>query len=237
MSEGVKSICVSAVKTFVNSLLVAAVSVGSIGVVYKSFQPVPLAGRELAIALAKQSMQTGVEDFAGMAKRYLNIAEEDRLDGLAQSRFRETRGGLAVKGWSAKEVEGGLYLVSYEWSNTSGDGDMGIFFEVDTKNRFARPVVPDDELSLKYGILSKEAFEKAEAITRDAIKRKYPDAAMEYANHLLTISGKPSGDYDPNEVAETVHRSLKEAFEHRQDRFLRVKMVKGTTTGEYTAKF
>ncbi|RKH72127.1 hypothetical protein D7X96_05880 [Corallococcus interemptor] len=182
-------------------------------------------------------MQTGVEDFAGMAKRYLNIPEEDRLDGIAQSRFREVRGILAVKGWSAKELGEGLYLVSFEWSNPSGAGDVGIFFEVDTKNRFARPIVPDDELSLKYGILTKEEFEKAEALTRDVIKRKYPEAAMEYANHLLTVSGKSGGDYDPNEVAQSVHRSLKEAFEHRQDQFLRVKMVKGTAVGEYSAKY
>ncbi|RKH94549.1 hypothetical protein D7Y15_42540 [Corallococcus sp. AB030] len=114
---------------------------------------------------------------------------------------------------------------------------MGIFFEVDTENRFARPIVPDDELSLKYGILTKEAFEKAEALTRDVIKRKYPEAAMEYANHLLTVSGKAGGDYDPNEVAQSVHRSLKDAFDHRRDQFLRVKMVKGTTVGEYSAKY
>ncbi|WP_338261709.1 hypothetical protein [Corallococcus caeni] len=232
-----KSIFLSAAKTLINSLLIAAVALGVVGVGYKFFRPVPLTGGELAVSLARQSMQTGVEDFAGMAKHYLNISEEDMLDSLAQSRFRDARGVLVVKGWSAKEVEGGLYLVSFEWSNPANDGQLGIFFEVDTKNRFARPIVPDDELSLKYGVLSKDEFEKAEAVTRDAIKRKYPDAAMEYANHLLTISGKPGGDYDPNEVAQSVHRSLKEAFEHRKDQFLRVKMVKGTSVGEYTAKY
>lgn len=60
---------------------------------------------------------------------------------------------------------------------------------------------------------------------------------MEYANHVLTVRGKAEGDYNPDEVAQSIHRGLKEAFEHRKDKFLRVKMTKGTTVAEYSAGY
>jgi len=237
MSEGLKSVFQSAAKTFINAVLIATVALGALSIGYKSLRPAPATGGDLAIALAKQSMQTGVEDFAGMLKRYMNVAESDRLDSLVQSRLGELRGALTVKGWSAKEVDGGLHLVSFEWSNPSGGGDMGVYFEVDTKNRFARPIVPDDELALKYGILSQEAFDKEEALTRELIKRNFPEGAVEYANHILTVRGKSEGDYNPEEVAKSIHRNVKEAFGHRKDKFLRVKMTKGTTVAEYAAAY
>jgi len=60
---------------------------------------------------------------------------------------------------------------------------------------------------------------------------------VEYANHVLTVRGKSEGDYNPEEVAKSIHRNVKEAFGHRKDKFLRVKMTKGSTVAEYAAAY
>ncbi|MCP3169060.1 hypothetical protein [Myxococcus qinghaiensis] len=236
MSEGIKSIGISATKTLINSILVSLVVLGSLGLGYHAMRPIPPTGEELAIALAKQSVQTGVEDFASMVTRHLGGSDAVRLDSTIQSRLGELRGELVVKGWVAKEVANNLYMVSFTWAHSSG-GERGFFFEVDTKNRFARPIGPDDELALKYGMRSQEDFQKEEVVTRDFIKKKYPEGALQYANHTLTIQGRADGDYNPQDVAQEIHRSLKGAFEHRRDQYLHVKMTKGSLVGEHAARY
>lgn len=75
MSEGLKSVVLSAAKTLINAVLIVGVALGALSIGYKSLRPAPATGSELTIALAKQSMQTGAEDFVGMVKRYMNISE------------------------------------------------------------------------------------------------------------------------------------------------------------------
>ncbi|WP_426745904.1 hypothetical protein VZQ01_35925 [Myxococcus faecalis] len=236
MSEGIKSVGISAAKTSINSIVIAIVALGAISIGYHRVRPMPLTGGELAISLAKQSLQTGVEDFASMLTRYLNGSDADRLDSMIQARLSEQRGEINVKGWTAKEVTSNIFLVSFTWTRPKND-EWGLFFEVDIKNKLARAIVPDDELALKYGIRSQESFQKDEAITRDFIKKKYPEGALQYANHVLTIQGRADGDYNPQDVAQEIHRSLKGAFEHRKDQYLQVKMTKGALVGEHAARY
>jgi|GEM_PF-3961929 len=236
MSEGIKSVGVSAAKTFINSVVVALVALSALAIGYRALRPTQPTGEDLAIALAKQSLQSGVEDFATIVARYMNVSDAARLDSMVQARLGELRGEIMAKGWTAKEVASDLYVVSFTWAHPT-NGERGFFFEVDTKSRFARPIVPDDDLALKYGVRTQDDFQKDEALTRDFIKKKFPEGAVEYANHVLTIKGKPEGDYDPREVAQQVHQGLKGAFEHRKDQYLQVKMTKGSLVVEHAAKY
>jgi hypothetical protein len=233
MRDGIKQVAVSASKTAINSVLIAAITLAVGAIAYRTIKPAPKTGAELAIALAKQQQQSGAEDVASMIKHYLGVSELERTDPLVQQIVKDERGVIKVKGWSAKEVEPGMFLVAFQWERLSRGDSMGMYYEVDVRNRYVRPVVPDDELSLKYGMRTQEEFARDEAQTLAEIREKYPNAMLTYENHRLVVQGKTEGDYDPDVEARQFHHSVGRAFAHRKDRFLRVEFTKGALVGSY----
>ncbi len=221
------------IKTLLVSLIVAGVSVGAIGAAWWEVKPHPPTGTKLAITLAQNYIKTGTDTASEMLLHFLGMSQSERTDELVQGKVEKLRGEVAVKGWTASEVEPDTYLVSFKWSNAGEE--WGMYFEVNTASRYVRAVIPDDALAMKYGVTSKEEYAKIEAGTKNLIEKKLGNASLKvsYADHVLTATAQEGLRYDASQFARALYQEAKPLMEDRKDQYLKVSVTKGTESATF----
>ena len=217
-------------KTALVSVIIAGVVLATAGICWWEVRPHSASGSKLAIALAQNFLKSGTDTATDVFQKFVGISQAEHADDFVQSKVGTLRGEVTVNGWTAKEVAPNQYLVSFEWAN-AGDS-WGMYFEVNTANRYVRSVIPDDVLALKYGVCTKEEYDKLEAGTRQRIDKLVGGGTLKvtYADHTISAAAPPNLPYSAMDFAQSLYKQAKPAMSDRKDRYLKVSVTKGTAT-------
>jgi hypothetical protein len=238
-----RSLIFSTLRTLLNSAMIAFAFLGTLGSLYLSVRPRPLRGAELAIALAKNQVRTPVEGLTEVGMKVLGLSEQTRVDPWAQDSLKNAHGLVEMEGWKAvpaveqTQEQGSpqaaghpkVYLVSFRWVHPIDDTSMGWYWEVDIENRYVRPVVPDDVLALRYGVITQDEYKEQERKTSAAIGEtpkavNTSDVGYAYADHTVRFFMKDTADpASAPKSAKSMHSLLeRKVLKYRKDSYLRV---------------
>jgi hypothetical protein len=223
----------SLVKATLVSSVVAVVALAAVGLAWSVVRPHPPVGERLAIVLAQNHVKSGVDTVTDLVLKAVGVSQNEHVDDFAEKQVGKLRGEVMVTGWAAKEITQDLYLVTFSWTNQGETWEIP--FEVNTANRYIRPILIDDNLALKYQRLPKDEYERLEEATRAAIDRKLGSGAVRllYADHVLKVAVPPGVKLTPSEAADYLYKAARPLMGSRHDRYLKVVARQGDETATF----